>query len=59
MTTRELAARWGASARVIRRWCRFGLLPATRTPDGWRIEPGARPPWRDGKMIARWMLSQY
>lgn len=55
MTTHELADAWGAPEHRITRWCRMELLPARRTPGGWRIEPHARPPWRDGRMILAWM----
>jgi len=55
MTADALARTWGTTPARICRWCRLDLLPAVRTSRDWRIEPSARPPYRDGRMICCWL----
>jgi hypothetical protein len=60
MTPHEAAQRWGTRAGVVERWAALRMLPADRTPDGWRIAPHARPAYRFGAaMILRWADAHY
>lgn len=55
-STAALSARWGVPSWYVRRWMKKGLLGRpTRTAHGWTVGPHVKPPWRDGRMILKWL----
>ena len=37
-SVRQVAARYGVSAKTVRRWLREGKVEAVRLPGGWRVD---------------------